>query len=543
MIHTELEAHQIDASSKMLSMKRHICAGDTGSGKTLIGLNLIEKIQQETHDAMALVLCPKTAVENTWEKEIKKHTNFTYALHDINTSKNLSVVAFPQLKEVLLYLRKNKIQNSILIIDECHILKSSDSQQATMLRDSKFGIMNYFSTVYGLTASPAMNHIEDIYYLVKSFFPDFFSSYEDFMNFYAIRVEKFYRVGSRLESYWEVVGHKNLDHLNKVLQQVMWRHAIDYKVQFFFEKCTLDKEEWKNYLDAGAGMLREDKFRDFMGRLPDLQQIVNGSTIANGDYNESPDLTSKEKALVRLLGQISDRGEGAIVFTSFRTTLRRFHRLSKHLKFDRYHFMSGDTDTGIRQKIVKNLSIKEVLFATKVGGTSLNLQAVNNVVFYDKPWSVGEIIQNIGRIARMDTKYTDLRAYFLDAEGTIDDYKTSMFSSNIDMVKSIIGGFDFTEVYFKAVKKDRVIDLRKSLLWSKDKRKKIKEKVGDSKEISENGESRPHSTLYMSKDIHTSMAEAPNSARNIETTEVSESCLYDDENEVGNYFSLPHNRK
>jgi hypothetical protein len=134
---------------------------------------------------------------------------------------------------------------------------------------------------------------------------------------------------------------------------------------------------------------------------------------------------------------------------------------------------------------VRKFSSKEVLFATKVGGTSLNLQAVNNVVFFDKPWSVGEIIQNIGRIARMDTTYNDLRAYFLDAEKTIDIYKTAMLSSNLGMVKSIIGGFNFTEMYFNPVRKEQIIQLRKSLLWgterSKGKTPGIKEKAGDSR--------------------------------------------------------------
>lgn len=535
MIKSVLEPHQLDATNKMLSMRRHICAGDTGSGKTLIGLNLIEKIQSEHHEALALVLCPKTAVENTWEKEIKKHTDFTYSLHEINPDRNVSVISFSQLKGVLTWLRENKIKNSILIIDECHILKAPDTQQAIMLRDSRFGIMNHFSLVYGLTASPAMNHIEDIFYLVNSFFPNFFSSYNDFMNFYATRVEKFYRVGTRLESYWEVTGYKNLDHLYETLKQVMWRHIIDYKVQFFFESCKLSEDEWSNYINAGAGMLREDKFRDFMGRLPDLQQIVNGSTVAEGEYNDSPELTSKEKALIKLLDTISDRDEGAIVFTTFRSTLRRFHRVARHLKFDDYHFMSGDTDTRVRQKIVKKLSTKEVLFATKVGGTSLNLQAVNNVIFFDKPWSVGEIVQNIGRIARMDTKWDVLRAYFLDAENTIDEYKTAMLSANLEMIKSIIGGFGFTEVYFSSVKKEQVIALRKSLLWCKERRgAENPKKAGDKRELSENGESRPHSMSYTSKDNNSPLAA---NASNEGNTELSnESCLYDEFNEVRKFF-------
>ena len=466
MIYTELVPHQVEAVKKCLSLTRHICAVDTGGGKTLIGLKVIEEIKKRGPVDVSLVVCPKTAMVNTWEREIIKHTDFSYSIGSVDPRKDVSVISFPTLNETRKQLQSmGTFRRGIIWVDECHVLKSPDSQQALFLRDSQYGIMRQFEYQYGATATPLLNHIEDIYFLVNSFFPDFFDSYNAFMSAYAIQEDRSHVVKGRVIKYKETVGYRHLDHLFEILKQVMFRHVINYNIQWKFELCDLNKDEFSTYLSAAEGTLREDKYRNFVSRLPDLQQIVNGSIVAEGYPNREPILTSKEAALVKLLRTIRERGEGAVVFTYFLSTMDRFPFIASHLDFDNYYFIHGNTKNAVKDAAIKNLCAGEVMFATKIGGTSLNLQAVNNVIFYDLPWSVGEIIQYIGRISRMDTTYEDLRAYVMSARETIDDYKVAMLSSNLDMVRTVIGGFGFTDVYFNAIKRHQIIELRKSLLW------------------------------------------------------------------------------
>lgn len=70
---------------------------------------------------------------------------------------------------------------------------------------------------------------------------------------------------------------------------------------------------------------------------------------------------------------------------------------------------------------------------------SINLQAVNNVVVYDIPFAIGDLIQLIGRVCRCDTTYETQHVYFLEVQETIDTYKRLLVQSNASLIKEVLG--------------------------------------------------------------------------------------------------------
>lgn len=478
--------HQLDAAELCNKYNRYLVRVDVGGGKTLTQLKVLDDIPKD-EKWLKLVLFPKSGI-STWIPELKKFTDYTYSLNELRSDVDVNFFTFPNIEEVFKKTKGlNKEHNAILLVDECHLLMSAESQQAENLRgrwiwdtntgSKEFtGIIGRFKRAYGFSATMMGNHIENIYYVVISFFPGFFKDYESFMNFYTVRVlrkaTRFDREKKRMVDYHykEVVEYKNLEHLNKVLGTIMYQYSINYNPKFQHILCKLSDEEKALYYEAGAhGLSRGGK--NFAGRLPLLQTIVNGSVDKEGNYSHNQQLSSKEQKLIEVLNTIADRKEGAIVFTQSKTdTMRRFRSFPPYLRFRKCYFMTGDTNDVLRNEIRESLSVNECLFATKVGGTSLNLQAVNNIIFYDIPWGAHEVFQNIGRITRMDSSYNVFNIYFILAEDTIDIYKYMLFQNVSTLHKAIFGNIPVAPGYMASVKRDMVLAIRNSILWGKKKK-------------------------------------------------------------------------
>lgn len=452
---------------------------DVGSGKTLLGLSIIDELLK-TGPCFSVILCPKTAL-TAWVPEIEGSTDFTYSVNDLRTDVTINLITFPEIDYLFAKTRNfSSSVRSCLIVDETHILTSEDSKQARDLRgrlvwnadgtSAVSGIIERFTYAYGMTATLMGNHIQDVYFVVQSFFPGFFRDLESFLNDFTIRevksAYKYNPIKQIREQYFykEVVGYQNLDYLSKKLEPLVFRHFIDYKPKVFIKSFALSEEELEHYYSVAKGLLSHSS-REFVGRLSELQDVVNGSVGVDGNVRKGIDLSTKEQLLADLLNEILESGEGAVVFTQLKkTTLKRFQVLRNYVKATQFRFLSGDSSDKERDQIRRRLSVGEVLFSTKAGGQSMNLQAVNNIVLFDLPWSAREILQSIGRITRNDSVYDEFKIHIFSAKDTIDEYKLCLFQSNLQVQKDLFGGFNFADVYLKRMQKDLVVALRGSLL-------------------------------------------------------------------------------
>lgn len=453
MVYTALQDHQTAAVEVALRYKRFIICMDAGSGKTLTALSLWEKARSPS--GHCVVLCPKSAAVS-WAAEVKKHTSLSICCDGtIDSTCDISVLTYPQMKsQIQALLKVTREQHTTLIIDEAHVLRSGDSQQAKLLRL----LIPKFTLVYALTATPLGNHIEDTYFLYESLFPGIFGSLSKFLERYTVREKRTIRRKNRLIEFWEIVSHKNLDELAERIRPTMYRYTIDYKIHFEFQEAAPLDTEWAVYRQAAAGVLGAgDQVRDFVARLPQLQQVVNG-------------FAAKQALAQELVQQIHARGEAVIVFTCF---LESFDALADLVEQsvalgpdNRIWRLSGQTSISLRKDIVANFKPGDILVSTTAGCQSLNLQAANNIVCFDLPWGVQQFVQLCGRIARMDSKHPIKTVNVVGAAGTIDEYKRIMMQSNLDLIKQVIGGNVTYNSLAKEAKKKTLKALRKHLLWA-----------------------------------------------------------------------------
>ncbi|MGC8696449.1 MAG: helicase-related protein [Conexivisphaera sp.] len=134
---------------------------------------------------------------------------------------------------------------------------------------------------------------------------------------------------------------------------------------------------------------------------------------------------SKLEALERILRMHMERGDRAVVFTSFVDTAKYlFEELSRRLGDGVFLAIGRDMDDEERADNVRRfVEGGRVLIGTEVIGESLNLQVANVVVNYELPWSPVPYIQRVGRVYR----YPQRKQIFVHN-----------FSSNLDVERRVL---------------------------------------------------------------------------------------------------------
>lgn len=516
----DLLEEQHEALEFTKKLKRFIISFSTGLGKTYVALATYDQKCFIREGLRMVVICPKTAIVS-WEDETKDYTEFSLqSFADsqykprLNSQKNIFLFTYTSgqkyedvLKEIY------DLGPVILILDELHTVKNPETQMAEFIRS----LRDRSVYVYGLSATLIINHLEDLYGCVNMIFPGILGDKQTFLDTYclykdrSITNRKCYRpfpgyirkdsvcpiCKSPLSilkycglikcthcphswtSKWitikEVCGHQNLDQLKKIMEQISITRYRKFNVEFIYKYAKLNYEEEQRYELAAKGIIHEvENTREFVGRLPDLQLCANNAIKLDGDFNQRfTELSSKEKLLIE---EILSSSTPCIVYSFYCTSIRRLEGILKNIG-RKVHVITGSTPGEIRKKIKSQFSNNDVLLATKAGSISLNLQASDRVIFYDTPWSLGDLIQAIGRICRIGTKHDLQKVTVITLEDTIDVYKTELIKAHSEKFKNIFGDNPNLDPNVKAMTLHAIKSMRSRLLWRFKSRHSAPEKV------------------------------------------------------------------
>lgn len=352
-----------------------------------------------------------------------------------------------------------------LVVSNCHKLKNPDSRltrMMTIVRDNSM-------CTWGLTATPMLNHLEDIYFLIDFIAPGALGGEKEFRKRY-MKV-KFKRVGC--SKVPETVGYKNLDELSERIKKYVIHAYRPMDVRFYFLGVDLSEREELLYLRAAMGVLGEGQ-SNWAPRLHDLQYAADNVALEDRSPNRNYDfLGSKEGGALKLMRNLLSRNKAVIFYSC---TKRQVFRIKTLLEMkgigNRVMIITGDTSQKQRSRIADEFSLGDILLVTGAGGESLNLQISQDIIMYNLNFKVGEIIQVIGRIVRMDSTYDHMNIYVIQANGTIDEYKRLYFQANSDRIQRVIGNNSCIPQSVEVPSRNFIIQMRKELLW---KKKRLKE--------------------------------------------------------------------
>lgn len=487
-ITAKLDTEQIEALAILPTKRRFFLGDSTGNGKTLSILASAQKLVAEDPERHILILGPKSAYA-TWKEQIAEHTTAKAAIlttgeyaEEDSTQRHITFMTYPMLedmKETMAEMYVTHHRKIILVLEEAQYCKNHQKTRSILVTDDEGAdkvkkvqthirsivapLVKFSEYCWAMSATPLMNNITDLYGLFDLLMPGYLGTEQAFLRYYTIR-EK--RKGKAGHSYWTIVKYQNLSVLKEKISPYILKRVREYNVQFFYHKLKLSPVEEGLYLDAAKGILGEEE-RDFAGRLPDLQRVVDNAVLGDREVNRTAGHSTKERVLLDKLREQLQAGEGVIVFAEFRDTINRLEFVLTHAQLPYKRLIRLDASSSVQDRIAAQQAFGPgiLLLMSNVGRESLNLQAGHIIWMYDIPFSMGSAVQLVGRIARKNSKFDVFEVHIPLTLGTIDEYKAAMLHHKADLFRAVLQGERTMPKSDTLITREILTKMRKHLLW------------------------------------------------------------------------------
>lgn len=418
-----------------------------GMGKTFTMLTALKHIFNYKDTVVCAIVCPKAAT-TAFLKEAKllslPISVYTSEMKMTHQGSRLYLFNYTNL-DMLAHLLESASKQNVKVIgvlDECHTLSNPE---AKMYKNMKV-LRSKFCCVYGMTATLYGNDLIGLYHMMDLIRPGYLGTLNDFKYKFVNYRERTIRVRGRSRKIQEVVGFKNMDILKSLIERVCIVRGKKYQLNFKEIKFNLSSYEEAQYKIAAQGLFGQDSSDDLFieaqeygPRIHNLQRVADGAVV---EYKNGEQPT-KIKYLLKMLKEICEKDQNCIVYTTYDDTFEFLLEWLKKCKdfvgYNQIFQISGKTPDKQRRKPETLMSCRDIVLATKAGSASINLQKANNIICYNLDFSILTMIQLIGRICRVDTKYPVQNLYFLTASKTIDEYKTILFNLHQTLISYIYG--------------------------------------------------------------------------------------------------------
>lgn len=361
-----------------------------------------------------------------------------------------------------------------LVMDECHAVKDPKAQRAMATEE----IAESMESVVGLTGTPVMNRVSDVYMQVriinKTIFPTFFDFGLRYCNGHkkAVPIRRDQRESDDevTREVWDFSGSSNLPELEEKLRStVMIRRekrqvltelppktrvlvpfviddpAVERKMKKEMRapleelaKLRADREAWKKKLE---GMSPDERKSYAAGHAG---QAIAASRIKDEFINQIS-LVQKACAMAKMdqtVEFVLDRIEGVgkmLVFASHHDVLDALHeRLGETLKVER---IDGRIAMAKRPPIIERFQKGDTqILVCGIAAVSegLTLTASYTSLFTELMWNPSRMLQAEDRIYRIGQSMP-VTIYYLIMLGSIEEKIARMIDGKMELVNSVLG--------------------------------------------------------------------------------------------------------
>lgn len=501
---TVLRYYQVVGALHMMLLQRMVLGDGTGLGKTIETIAAYTWSLLNNPNLKLLVVCPKSAMYQ-WAEEFEKFTtdisvrvitNDYQGFTGIQARKmqysafkeHVMVINYAPLIEEYEFIRQALSPNYMVIYDECQTFKN----RKTRVHLACSLISEMAERVYGLSATIIKNSLEEVYCIYSVIVPGLFGNITRFRKNYCKQELMKLRIGGKERRIPKTVGYKNLQQFKQAIdpyflirrkeevaselpklisrkvilemepdQKRLYKEALSgimyeekikreyYEISDKVRNGTSDEKTLKLYEE------RKDKYEKFMtedgrkrGKLAALtycQMISNGPSLV-GQSGES----SKENEFIRLMTEELVE-EKVILFTRFKTGIPALEIACErnHISYTKITGDLNDSDRQSARLKFQNDPTCKIIFITTAGSASLNLQSAGVIIFYDTPWSYGDLVQTIGRAQRIGSLKEHILVLHMINKGTIDVRVINKVSGKKELSDEVIGdtaegALDFT---------------------------------------------------------------------------------------------------
>ncbi len=362
-------------------------------------------------------------------------------------------------------------------------------------------VSNAAKYCYGMSATIIKNKLDEAYYIYQVIVPGLFPGKIKFFSEYTLRKKMTLWRKGRKRYFNKVVGYQNLaqfkntidpyflirrtrdvanelpqlisrklilemseaqDQLyKKALSGELYRKLIKEKY-FKFEEYAASKDELTEKEEAvyeqlkiryEESLTKEGLEKSKLAALSYCQLVSNGPGWLNEDGE-----SSKETEFRRLFDQeLSD--EKVIVFTRFKSGIKRLTAILRDLNLKSVQITGDDSidDRNNSKKLFQDTTKDyNVIFITQAGSAAINLQAAGVILYYDTPWSYGDLYQSIGRAQRIGSIREHILLLHMVNVKTIDEHVLNILEGKKGLVNEVIGDIAEGALAFKD-KNDEII--------------------------------------------------------------------------------------
>lgn len=230
-----------------------------------------------------------------------------------------------------------------------------------------------------------VKRLESSFHAFRNSLVRFISSYEHFLR--------------ELEKGNVYVSKK---HINKIFE--LLENDDEEAIQRLIDEEKAEKlpakdfrKEFRNDLENDLNILREiNRLWQDINRDPKL--------IAFKDRLSSQDILKKQKL---------------IIFTESKETAEYLAKSLEEIYSNQVLAFTGSSSVLIREKVIENFDARarlpkndyRILITTEVLSEGVNLHRSNAVINYDIPWNPTRLMQRVGRINRVDTKFDKIYSF------------------------------------------------------------------------------------------------------------------------------------
>ena len=212
-----------------------------------------------------------------------------------------------------------------------------------------------------------------------------------------------------IASYNHVLGELNegnvyvsKKHLNKIFD--LLENDDEEAIQKLIEQDKAKKYNAKYFRDAFEKDLKYD-----------LEILLTIKKLWKTVKRDPKLLAAKQKLSSKKLF----KEQKLIIFTESKETADYLSGHLNELYKDKVLCFSGGSSAIVREKVIENFDAKarhpkddyRILVSTEVLSEGVNLHRSNVVINYDIPWNPTRLMQRVGRINRVDTKFDTIYSY------------------------------------------------------------------------------------------------------------------------------------
>jgi len=445
---TKLNVEQVDGAIKIPGLKtelypfqkqgiafidakggRALLADEMGLGKTIQAL-AYTLLHPELRPVV--IVCPASLKLN-WRKEIRLHfqENATVQILSGKTPSEISADYIIINYDILADWDKAimKTTPKVLVLDECHYIKSNKAKRTKAVKR----IAKYISHVIPMSGTPIINRPEEAYNAIRLVDSTVVGNWFDYSQRYC---------GAYHDGFgWNTKGATNTKELhNKLVNTVMLRRTksevltqLPPKQRVVIPMELENKSEYRCVENSFIEWVREHRGKAAANRA------ANAEALAKIEVLKQVCIKGKMEQVKQWVDDFVAVDGKLVLFCTHRKTV---DTLMDHLG-DIAVKIDGSVSDQNREKAKDTFQnderIRVLIGNIKAAGEGHTFTAASSVAFVELGWTPGEHDQAEDRVHRIG-QTNSVTAYYLLAEGTIEEKITHMIDKKRDVLSQVLDG-------------------------------------------------------------------------------------------------------